>query len=368
MIDQQTQCPHCNRTLDTLAPSNSHARSWVCKHCGAPIHKRRRPAVSKPKAPKPAVPRKVQTPFEIPGYQMEYSLGKGGMASVYRARHAASGRAVAIKILNANAANNPDLLLRFEREAEILASLSHPNVVQIMDRGQTEHSYFMVMEYIPGATLKHYLGEGLLPVDEIAWILTRIGEATQYCHDHGLVHRDLKPGNVLLTFHPPYEAKQSGCRIKEVKVADFGISGLLRRLGDITEQGVLIGTPQYVAPEQLRDGSRIDHRADQFSLAVLAYEMITNSLPVGIFEPASSFRKDLEPSIDTVIHRALSREPTDRYQSVREFIYHFRKALAPTESQKAATSEKKKSQKGAQTTPSNHPSPTDSKNTNFAKV
>jgi len=261
----------------------------------------------------------------IPGYRIVGRLGKGGMGSVFSGIQVASGRLVAIKVLPPSSATNPDLVLRFEREAKMLASLTHPNVVQIVDRGQVGNINYFVMEYIPGRTLKDRMDQEQVSLRDVVDVVTRVGEAIQHCHDHGLVHRDLKPGNVLLT------------PSSEVKVTDFGISGLLRRMGDITEQGVLIGTPQYVAPEQLRDGSRVDHRADQFSLAVLAYEMLTNSLPIGVFDPVSRRRPEVPARVDSVLSRALARDPADRYRSVREFIHDFRRAFQPALPSSSAT-------------------------------
>jgi serine/threonine protein kinase len=131
------------------------------------------------------------------------------------------------------------------------------------------------------------------------------------------VHRDLKPGNIMLTDHG------------EVKVTDFGISGLLRRLGDLTEQGAMIGTPQYVAPEQLRDGSRVDPRADQYALAVIAYEMLTNALPVGAFETPSSLNPSIPREVDAILRKALAPNPADRFRSVREFVHEFAGRCSP---------------------------------------
>lgn len=296
----------------------------MCRNCGASLKVSRKKAQQKRGLSDTSTTDRLQG-ITIPGYELLGRLGKGGMASVFSGVQTATGRRVAIKVLPPSSAGNPDLVLRFEREAKILASLTHPNVVQVIDRGRVGNIYYFIMEYIPGRTLKERMDEGPISIEEIAHIVTRVGEAIQYCHDHGLVHRDLKPGNVLLN--------TGG----EVKVTDFGISGLIQQLGEITEQGVMIGTPQYVAPEQLRDGSRIDHRADQYSLAVLAYEMLTHSLPVGAFQPVSEKRPDAPKRLDEVLRKALSRDPRDRYRTIREFLHEFRRAVfTPAPSPSAA--------------------------------
>ncbi len=312
MKSSEVSCPNCGGRL-AVPPDLQEGKTErvICPACGARVRLRcRRSQTGLAEISTTAELRRLK----IPGYQLLERLGKGGMASVFCAIHSASGRKVAVKILPPASAQNPDLVLRFEREARLLATLDHPGVVQILDRGRIGSTYFFAMEYIEGHTLKERLEGGMLPLDEALRILICAGEAVHYCHDHGVVHRDLKPGNIIIT--------ASG----QVKVMDFGISGLLRRLGDITEQGVLIGTPQYVAPEQLRDGSRIDPRADQFSLAVIMYEMLTNSLPVGVFQPASALNPDAPAALDAVLAKALARDPEDRFRSVREFIHEIRKA------------------------------------------
>jgi serine/threonine protein kinase len=286
----------------------------MCRNCGASLRVSRKKSRQRGETSGTSTTDRLQG-VTIPGYDLLGRLGKGGMASVFSGVQTATGRRVAVKVLPPSSAGNPDLVLRFEREAKILASLTHPNVVQVIDRGRVGNIYYFIMEYIPGRTLKERMDEGPISIEEIAHIVTRVGEAIQYCHDHGLVHRDLKPGNVLLN--------TGG----EVKVTDFGISGLIQQLGEITEQGVMIGTPQYVAPEQLRDGSRIDHRADQYSLAVLAYEMLTHSLPVGAFQPVSEKRPDAPKRLDDVLRKALSRDPRDRFRTIREFLHEFRRAV-----------------------------------------
>lgn len=314
-------CPNCSASVP-LPPAKDVAGRFLvtCPNCGETFYLDRQAAAKSD--PGGATSSGLEY-LQIPGYTLGRRLGKGGMASVYSAVQNSTNRLVAIKVLPPAYSANPDLVLRFERESRMLAALTHPNIVQILDRGRSGNISYLVMEYILGWTLKDRLEAEPLGAGEAREILTRTGEAIQYCHDQGLVHRDLKPGNIMLTDHG------------EVKVTDFGISGLLRRLGDLTEQGAMIGTPQYVAPEQLRDGSRVDPRADQYALAVIAYEMLTNALPVGAFETPSSLNPSIPREVDAILRKALAPNPADRFRSVREFVHEFRRALQPAEAPSA---------------------------------
>ncbi|MBX3727561.1 MAG: serine/threonine protein kinase [Candidatus Sumerlaeia bacterium] len=252
----------------------------------------------------------------LPGYEVLGVLGRGGMGVVYSAVRQSDHELVAVKVLPAECLRYPELVKRFEFEAQTMAQLSHPGIVPIIDRGRWENHPFIVMDYIPGCNLKDRIERHApLPIDEVLAVATPVAEAVQRCHEAGFVHRDLKPGNVLLS--------QSG----RVLVTDFGIANLIHLLGDQTDHGVTIGTPQYVAPEQLRDGSAVDVRADQYSLAVIIFEMITGELPVGVFEPPSKRHPDLVPEAEAVLFRALARRSAERFDSMRQFMRAFRRAL-----------------------------------------
>ncbi|MCB2154633.1 serine/threonine protein kinase [bacterium] len=288
--EARVRCRVCNMLLAIHRPSNAPRRSDAVMSFGEGIR--------------------------VPGYELLGVLGKGGMGMVFSAVRLSDEQLVAIKVLPPECAAHPELVNRFDLEAQMMATLSHPNIVPILDRGRISEHYFIVVDYIPGCTLKDRIGQAApLKIDEISAIATPVSEAIQSCHELGLVHRDLKPANILLS--------QDG----RVLVTDFGIANLIQRLGDQTEDGVMIGTPQYVAPEQLRDGSKVGFAADQYSLAVIIYEMLTGMLPMGVFEPPSKMCPELTPEAETVLLRALSRDASKRYPSMRQFMRAFRRSL-----------------------------------------
>jgi len=244
----------------------------------------------------------------FPAYEIESLLGRGGMGAVYRARQKSLDRLVAIKLLPFELGVREDFAERFRREATALARLSHPLIVAVHDFGQADDGHFyMVMEYVDGADLAARLRAGPLPLAEAVTVVRQVCEALEFAHAHGVVHRDIKPGNILL---------DSAGR---VKVSDFGIAQLA---GDeprtaLTATGTMLGTPEYVAPEQMLPAAVVDHRADIFSVGVMLYELLTGQLPRGVFRPLAQ----LVPAaggLDRVVTRALQSEPTLRYPAVRE--------------------------------------------------
>src|SRR5918998_3043917 len=198
-------------------------------------------------------------------YRILRKLGSGGMANVYLAEDEDLGRQVAIKILNDRHAADDQFVERFRREAKNAAGLSHPNIVQIYDRGEAEGTYYIAMEYLGGRTLKEAVADRQpLPIREAIDYARQILAALRFAHRNGIVHRDIKPHNVLVDSEG------------RVKVTDFGIA----RAGgtQMTEAGSIIGTAQYLSPEQAR-GSPVDQRSDIYSLGVVLYELLTGKLP-----------------------------------------------------------------------------------------
>ncbi len=231
-------------------------------------------------------------------------LGRGGMGVVYKARQRQLNRMVAVKILTPRLADDPAFAERFTREAQALALLNHPNIVQIHDFGQTDEFFYFVMEFVDGVNLRALIHDGKLNPEDALEIVPQICEALQFAHDEGIVHRDIKPENILVD------------KKGRVKIADFGIAKLLgRELEDVslTGTGELMGTLGYMAPEQLQQAHAVDHRADIFSLGVVFYEMLTGQLPIGKFEPPSK-KVQLDVRLDEVVLRSLESEPTKRYQ------------------------------------------------------
>jgi predicted Ser/Thr protein kinase len=244
----------------------------------------------------------------VPGYEILEELGRGGMGVVYKARHARLDRLVAIKILPAEVSGEPAFAERFTREARALARLNHPHIVAIYDFGQADEQSYFIMEYVEGSNLRQRLRAGRLQPHEAAGIAAWICDALQYAHEEGLVHRDIKPENILL--------ENKG----RVKIADFGIAKLLtRKTAEYTLTGPwqVVGTPHYMAPEQMDNAPILDHRADIYSLGVMLYEMLTGQLPLGRFLPPSQ-KGSVDHRFDEIVLRALEREPERRYQQVSE--------------------------------------------------
>jgi len=235
-------------------------------------------------------------------------LGQGGMGVVYLARQKSLDRPVALKVLSREVGEDPRFAERFDREAKALARLSHPNIVGVHEAGRAGDLFFLMMEYVDGTNLREALGDGRLTPEEALAIVPQICDALQFAHDRGVVHRDVKPENILLD------------REGNVKIADFGLAKMLNRSpGDLSLTGTdqVMGTLHYIAPEQMKEPKGVDHRADIYSLGVVFYEMLTGELPVGRFPPPSE-RVQVDVRLDEVVLRALEREREQRYQRVDE--------------------------------------------------
>jgi predicted Ser/Thr protein kinase len=231
-------------------------------------------------------------------------IGKGGMGAVYQARQPALDRIVALKILPPQTAGGPGFVERFNREARALAKLNHPNIVAVYEFGQVNGLPFFIMEFVDGLNLRQLERAGKLSPREALQIVPQICEALQFAHDEGIVHRDIKPENILLD------------KKGRVKIADFGIAKILGNAGEVDLTGTqgAIGTPHYMAPEQMEKPTAVDHRADIFSLGVVFYEMLTGELPLGKFAPPSSRKVEVDVRLDDVVLRTLEKDPERRYQ------------------------------------------------------
>jgi len=261
-------------------------------------------------------PTPVELAAHFPQLEILELLGHGGMGAVYKARQTHLDRMVALKILPPGIGQTPSFAERFVREAKALAKLHHPNIVTLYESGQAEGLFYFLMEFVDGMNLRQLLADGTISPKDALAIVPQICDALQFAHDRGIVHRDIKPENILLS------------KAGQVKIADFGVAKLVA--GELpesdsfgatpsesgqTEVGKVIGTPHYMAPEQISHPLEVDNRADIYALGVVFYQMLTGELPVGKFGPPSS-KVQIDVRLDEVVLRALEKQPELRYQNV----------------------------------------------------
>jgi eukaryotic-like serine/threonine-protein kinase len=254
-------------------------------------------------------------------YQVEELIGTGGMSSVFRAYDTLLERRVALKVLHEQFARDGDYVERFGREARSVAQLSHPNIVTVIDRGEQDGRPFIVFEYVHGENLKEIVDrEGQLPLRDALGLGIQIGRALAFAHANGLVHRDVKPQNVLLD--------EDG----RARVTDFGIARSLDVEG-LTITGTVLGTSNYIAPEQAR-GERVEAHTDIYSLGVVLYELLVGEVPYTgdtfvavamrhVNDPVPSVaerRPDVPPRIDWALQRAMAKRPEDRFEAMDDFV------------------------------------------------
>lgn len=241
----------------------------------------------------------------FPQFEILDLLGYGGMGAVYKARQKSLDRLVALKIIKPEAADDRGFSERFVREAKALARLNHSTIVGVYDFGESNGLYYFVMEYVDGTNLRRLIESKELSPQQALQIVPQVCEALQFAHDEGIVHRDIKPENILV------DTKG------RVKIADFGLAKLLGKTAidehTLTGTHQVMGTPRYMAPEQLEGSRTVDHRADIYSLGVVFYEMLTGEVPMGSFEPPSR-KVRVDARLDEVVLRSLAKEPERRYQ------------------------------------------------------
>ena len=315
------QCPKCGTLLKADVPEG------LCPACllqhafategGAP-----------PGTPAFTPPPLAELAKLFPQLEILEAIGQGGMGAVYKARQPALDRFVALKILAPRSGGDLDFAGRFSREARALAKLSHPNIVAVYDYGTVGQAsslspseksgdtpetgrmpvlHYFIMEFVDGPNLRQVEQAGKLSPREALQIIPQICAALQFAHDEGIVHRDIKPENVLLD------------KKGRVKIADFGLAKILGQDADFRLTGArdVMGTPHYMAPEQVEKPQEVDHRADIYSLGVVFYEMLTGELPIGKFDPPSH-KVQIDVRLDDVVLRSLANNPDRRYQHVSE--------------------------------------------------
>jgi predicted Ser/Thr protein kinase/type II secretory pathway pseudopilin PulG len=320
----QRFCPQCRSSLAVDAPEG------LCPAClmaggmasGAAIDPASGMAVTTPPTGSQALTQGEWTDLaqHFPQLEILELLGRGGMGAVYKTRQKNLDRLVALKVIPPEAAKDATFAERFAREARALARLNHPNIVTVYDFGQAGDVYYLLMEYVDGVNLRHAQQASRLAPQEALAIVPQICDALQYAHDQGVVHRDIKPENILLD------------RAGHVKIADFGLAKMLGKGPDdftLTGTQQVMGTPRYMAPEQIEKPASVDHRADIYSLGVVIYEMLTGELPIGRFQPPSQ-KVQVDVRIDEVVLRALEKEPERRYQRASQVKTDLATAAPPT--------------------------------------
>jgi serine/threonine protein kinase len=262
------------------------------------------------------------------GYGLEGVLGRGGMSVVFRADNARLGNKVALKVLAPELSEDDTFRERFVRESRVAASISHPNIIPIYDAGDSDGLLYIVMRYVDGDDLKALLRrEGPLPVARACALVSQVGGALYAAHQRGLIHRDIKPGNILI------ERTEGKNAVEHVYLADFGLTKHAQSRSGLTQTGQFMGTVDYVAPEQI-EGKPVDRRADLYSLGCVLYECLTGIVPfqrdsdVAVLwahvqdsvQPPSSVRADLPPGTDEIVARAMAKSPDDRYQTAADLV------------------------------------------------
>ncbi len=274
-------CPSCGIEFEAI--SHPQGQPVFCPNCASEVDPNRGVSLE-----------------ELGGYKLAGLLGQGGMGQVYRAV-SPDGAVVAVKVMAQESAESPELQERFDREMEIMASLDHPNIVKVIERGRTSRFKFFVMELIEGPTLRHLIREGKLTEPDITGIAIQTLQALGYAHARGIIHRDIKPENIMFD------------RAGTVKVTDFGLARKVTFQGPaLTATNAFMGTETYMSPEQKINPKAVTHRTDIYSFGVVLYEMLTGGmLPLGIFQPPSFYRP-LHEFWDGLTFRLLDLNPDMR--------------------------------------------------------
>ena len=258
----------------------------------------------------------IEPPLEIPGYEIEQRVGRGGMGEVFLARQLSLGRQVAVKVLAVAMGTAGEAGARFRREAELMARVHHPNIIAVHEYGTVGGRPFLVMEFIEGGDLRQRMVPGKpWPATRVLGLIGPVAQALEYLHAHGILHRDLKPENILM---------EHGVT---PKLSDFGLAVPNTDVGMLTLSNHGMGTLGYIAPEQ-QFGLKVGEQADQFSMAALTYELLTGQRPLGIIKRPSSLNPGLSPAVDATLLRGLADEPDDRYPTIGAFAGALERALS----------------------------------------
>ena len=293
-------CPKCGASIPEDAPQG------LCPKCvllSAAI------TLDQPSSKNLRPPTVAELAVHFPELEVLELIGAGGMGAVYKARQPKLDRLVALKVLSSHLAGDPAFAERFDREARLLARLNHPNIVTVFDSGVAGPFAYLLMEFVDGVNLRQAMKAGRFTPQEALALVQDICAALKFAHEQGILHRDIKPENILIDSRG------------QVKIADFGIAKLTGEGGQdlftLTQQGFVLGSPHYMAPEQFESPGDVDERADIYSLGVVLYELLTGELPLGRFAPPSK-KSAVDARIDEIVMRTLERERELRFQTVGE--------------------------------------------------
>lgn len=292
-------------------------------------------------------------------YRIIQQIGRGGMATVYKAYQPSMDRYVAIKILPGELAESKEFAGRFQQESRIIARLEHLHILPVFDYGENDGIAYLVMRHLEAGTLKERLESGPLSLSEIDRLLTQLCQALSYAHGRGVIHRDLKPANALIDEHG------------NLFLTDFGIAKLLEGTSNFTNTDAVMGTPAYISPEQAQ-GQTVDQRSDIYSLGIILYEMVTGRVPFTADTPLavifkhvsdplplpSTIKPDVPEAIEQVILKALAKQPEDRFATASEFLAAWKRAYTESESASRAPLLETATMKGSALPPGKASQPT----------
>lgn len=271
----------------------------------------------------------LQAGEQVGPYQVIGPLGQGGMASVFQAYHAKLDRYVAIKMMHKAFLEDEGFRARFGREAQIVAKMEHPHIVPVYDYAEHDGQPYLVMKFVEGQTLKKLLAQGPLPLDRVIEIMTHIADALTYAHKRGVLHRDIKPSNILID--------ADGTAF----LTDFGLARVARAGASTMSVDMILGTPQYISPEQAAGQAELDPRTDVYSLGVILYEMVVGRVPFNADTPyavvhdhiyselplPSEINPAIPPAVEGVLLKALAKRPADRFDTPNAMMQAFRDAV-----------------------------------------
>ncbi len=245
--------------------------------------------------------------IKIGEYLLTGKIGQGGAAEIYKARQESLDRDVAIKILSSNFSDDPEIVRRFERESKVIAKLHHPNIVNVIDRGTTGGRYYFIMSYIDGTSLREVIDSKKISMKVKMEMIVQVCKALDYAHNNGVIHRDIKPGNVLID------------RQGNALVADFGIAQIVGiPETEMTSSDMIMGTLAYMSPEQKLSSTNIDQTTDIYAVGIMIYEILVGKKPLGRFKLPSEIISTIPKKYDALISKCLASEAKDRYQRAVE--------------------------------------------------